>query len=111
MHPINFKFSLEKSGRYAHWRVLNLIIVGLLLGGAMFTFYFIQQNIFSSIANANAIVALRANASADTVNLQAFAAAKDAIAEKKIKIELNTALRNIFFYAATSTRIASGTNQ
>jgi hypothetical protein len=90
--PITYK------GRYGFWRMLNILIIGLLVSGAMFTYHFIYQNIYSTIANANAIVSLRTNLNIYDLNLQAYEKAEGAITQKKQLEGFPPNLRNIFFY-------------
>ena len=69
----------------------------------MFTFYFIYQNIYSTIANANAIVALRSNLNIYDLDLQAYEKAVAAIAQKKRTEEFPPNIRNIFYYNTTTS--------
>lgn len=70
----------------------------------MFTYYFIYQNIYSTIANSNAVVSLRSNQNIYDLDLQAYEKAETAIAQKKHKEEIFPNIRNIFYYnTGTST--------
>lgn len=96
--PIAYK------GKYAFWRLLNIVIFGLLISGVMFTYYFIYQNIYSTIANANAITSLRSNLNIYDLDLQAYEKAQTAIIQKKHLEEIPLNIRNIFYYnTGTST--------
>ncbi len=96
--PISYK------GRYGFWRLLNILIFGLLVSGAMFTTYFIYENIYSTIANANAIVSLRSNLNIYDLDLKAYEKAENAIAQKKRLDTFPANIRNIFYYdISTST--------
>ena len=94
-------------GRYGFWRLLNIVIFGLLFSGAMFTYYFIYQNIYSTIANANAIVSLRSNLTIYDLDLQAYEKATAAIAQKKHKEEFSSNIRNIFYYNTNTSTYAN----
>ena len=94
---------LAYKGRYGLWRLINILILGLLLSGAMFTYYFIYQNIYSTIANANAIVSLRSNLNIYDLDLQAYEKAQTAIVQKKQLEEFPPNIRNIFYYKTIST--------
>ena len=107
--PNKLPIPIAYKGRYGFWRLINIIILGLLLSGAMFTYYFIYQNIYSTIANANAIVALRSNQNIFDLDLQAYEKAKAAIAQKKHLEEIPLNLRNIFYYN-TAASIYVNTN-
>lgn len=97
-------------GRYGFWRLINIVIFGLLISGAMFTYHFIYQNIYSTIANANAITSLQANVNIYDLDLQAYEKATLAIAQKKRIEEIPSNIRNIFYYGTnTSTFLNSST--
>lgn len=77
----------------------------------MFTYYFIYENIYSTIANVNAIVALRSNISIYDLDLQAYEKARAIIKQKKQLEEFPPNVRNIFNYStATSTYANTSTN-
>lgn len=98
------KIPLSYKGRYGLWRLINIVILGLLVFGAMFTYYFIYQNIYSTIANANAIIALKSSVNIYDLDLQAYEKARAAIEQKKRTEEFPLKIRNIFDYnRATST--------
>lgn len=103
--PIAYK------GRYGFWRLLNIVILGLLVFGAMFTYYFIYQNIYSTIANANAIVSLRSNLNIYDLDLEAYEKAQAAIAQKKHLEEFPPGIRNIFYYTTTTSTYANTTTK
>ena len=98
-------------GRYGFWRLLNIVIIGLLISGAMFTYYFIYQNIYSTIANANALVALRSNLDIYDLDLQAYEKANTAIAQKKHMEDIPLKIRNIFYYNTTTSIYANTTTK
>lgn len=104
-NPFGGKFSIElkPKGRFLYWRVINLLIGGLLAGGAMLTFYFIQQSIFSAIANANAIVSLKSSVNLDFIDLPGFEQATKNIGLKSAKIKIEPNIRNIFVYGGSQT--------
>ncbi|HSR89406.1 MAG TPA: hypothetical protein VLK22_03385 [Candidatus Udaeobacter sp.] len=102
------KTTLTYKGNYGFWRLLKIIIIGILVYGAMFTCYFIYQNIYSTIANANAIVALKSKAGGYDLDLQAYQKARTAITQKNHLEEIPTNVRNIFYYiTATSSTYAN----
>lgn len=98
---------ISYKGRYGLWRLINIIILGLLISGAMFTYYFIYENIYSTIANANAIVALRSNMSIYDLDLPAYEKARAIISRKKQLEEFPPNVRNIFYYGATTSVYAN----
>jgi len=94
-------------GKYGFWRLLNIVIFGLLISGTMFTYYFIYQNIYSTIANANAIVSLRSNLNIYDLDLKAYDKARVAIGQKKQIEEFPANIRNIFYYNTNSSTYAN----
>ena len=103
------KIIVNYKGRYGFWRIVNILIVGLLVSGSMFTYYFIYENIYSTIANANAIVAIRSNLNIYDLDLQAYEKARTIIKQKKLLEEYPLNVRNIFYYN-TNTSTYANTN-
>lgn len=104
LENVRGKIIVSYKGKYGFWRLLNIVIFGLLIFGAMFTYYFIYQNIYSAIANANAIVSLKSKINIYDLDLQAYEDAQTAIAKKKHSEEFPANIRNIFYYnISTST--------
>lgn len=97
------KFQPTYKGSYGFWRLLKIITIGVLAFGAMFTYYFIYQNIYSTIANANAIISLKSRMGAYELDLQSYEKAKAAIIQKKHLEDIPTNLRNIFYYVTINT--------
>lgn len=101
-------------GRYAFWRMVYILIFALLLGVMGFTYYFIYQNIYSTIANTHIITALKTSVNIYNLDIAGFQKAAGAI-EKKQKIEyLPATARNIFNYssapaAPSSTPVTTST--
>jgi len=96
------KIPIAYKGKYGFWRLLNIVILGLLVFGAMFTYYFIYQNIYSTIANANAIVSLKSNIHIHTLDLPAYEKAEAAVKQKRRLEEIPSNIRNIFYYSSNT---------
>jgi hypothetical protein len=96
------KIPLTYKGKYGFWRLLNLAVLGLLSFGTMFTCYFIYQNIYSAIANANAIVSLKSNMHIYVLDLPAYEKAEVAIKQKRHLEEIPIDIRNIFYYSSST---------
>ena len=92
------KIIVAYKGRYGFWRLLNIVMFGLLVFGAMFTYYFIYENIYSTMDNASAIVSLRSNLNIYDLDIPAYEKARAAIAQKKHLEEFPANIRNIFYY-------------
>ncbi|MBP6859836.1 MAG: hypothetical protein KBC69_04455 [Candidatus Magasanikbacteria bacterium] len=105
-------------GRYGLWRMVYLLIFLVLLSAVGLTYYFIYQNIYSTIANTTVITALKSSVNIYNLDIPAFHKASEAI-EKKQKLEYFAPdIRNIFFYktntttpVVTSTYAASSTKR
>jgi hypothetical protein len=112
-NPLGGRFNIElkSKGRFFYWRIINLLIGGILAGGIMLTFYFIQQSIFSAIANANAIVSLQSSANLDIIDLPAFEQATKNIALKSVKIKIEPDIRNIFVYGGSQSITAPSSSK
>lgn len=101
------KIPVAYGGKYGFWRLLNIVIFGLLVFGVMFTYYFIYQNIYSAIANANAITSLRSNIHIYNLDLQAYEKAEAAIKQKRRLEEIPSNIRNIFYYNTNTSTYAN----
>ncbi len=101
------KIIVAYKGRYGFWRLINIVIFGLLISGAMFTYYFIYQNIYSTIANANAITSLQSNLNIYDLDLQAYEKARTAITLKTQAQEIPADIRNIFYYNVSTSAYAN----
>lgn len=90
-------------GRYGLWRLVYLMIFLILLSAVGLTYYFIYQNIYSTIANTTVITALKSSVNIYNLDIPAFHKASEAI-EKKQKLEyFAPEIRNIFYYTTNTT--------
>ena len=88
----------KSQGKYASWRVLSILVVGFVVFSALAVSYFVYQNIFTTLSNANDIVFLQSTAAIDVVDKKAYDAATKLITEKQsLTAPSNT--RNVFDYA------------
>lgn len=83
--------------------MINILVFSTLIFATAFTFYFIYQNIYSTLANAHAIVTLRSNMTIFDLDMAAYEKARLAIAQKKQIDPFPPNLRNIFSYSLTGT--------
>jgi hypothetical protein len=98
-------------GRYGLWRMIYIIIFALLVAIMGLTYYFIYQNIYSTIANTTVITALKSSANIYNLDIAGFQKAANAI-EKKQKLEyFDPKMRNMFFFnaAPSSTPVSTST--
>jgi len=75
-------FKIKAPGKYAGWRLLSILLMGLLLTAALFTYYFIYNNIYTTLADANAVIALNSQIGGETVDQVAFVEASGLLAAK-----------------------------
>lgn len=114
INNLNFSFTKKPESCYRKRPITGWKLWTLLMGLTTVTiigvlFYFIYNNIYLTIANANTVYFLQANNEVNNVDMAAYQKAKD-----RLKIKTNTPpppknLRNIFsyqntvFYESTST--------
>lgn len=97
--------------KFLGWRIAYLLVIGALLASGLLTVSFVYQNIYNTLANSYAIVILSTDLSMDRVDMNAFAAAEQAIARKNTGVDLPKNLRNVFLFGpvATSTPTTTAT--
>lgn len=113
--PINLKF--KPPGKYAGWRLLSIVLVGLLLSTALFTFYFIYNNIYATMADANAVLILNTQLGGEAIDQAAYEKAVQLLAVKNTPFVIPTTTRDIFdnrtitmYEQTTSTSFSTNTN-
>ena len=99
--------------KYGLWRIIYILVFGLLATSIFLTSYFIYQTIYIGIANANAIVASQLNFNIYNLNISSFEKSLSAINQKKQLGDFPPRVRNIFFYSpsASTTYVNSSTQQ
>ena len=115
---INIKFDqtkkaeyLKPTNRYTVWRVFGLLILGSLIACVMFVFYFVYQYSYLTLSNSNAILIINSNLGVDVIDSKSFIISQEIINSKKNLPEINTSLRNIFYYVQNTTTTATTTKQ
>lgn len=107
----NLKTWLKKqsltTGDYLGWRIASILIVGLMLGSAVFSIWFIYYNIYVTIANTASIVILQSSQKADTIDWNSFEQAQKNLLLKSDKTEWPKNIRDIFNYADIATTTTS----
>ncbi len=97
-------------GRYGFWRLIYILIFALLLSAILLTYYFIYENIYSTVANANAIISLKSDVNLYNLDLGEFEKASAAINKKQQLESFFPDPRNMFYYRTpTSTYVNSST--
>ena len=110
MSILNFNFgslrpALKPGGqpsRYAVWRFINLVVLGLLAVGAFGTSYFVYLNIYDAYNNTAAIMILNTDTRSDMIDLPIFDKISKMVELKKQQPDLPPGIRNVFVYAAPS---------
>lgn len=82
---------------YTSWRLFSILVVGFMVFSALAVSYFIYQNIFATLANANDIAFLKTSITIDAVDKKAYDAATKLI-ELKRNIVIPSDTKNIFEY-------------
>lgn len=101
------KNNISYKGSYGVWRIIYLLIFAILITAIALTYYFIYQNIYSTIANTNTVTLLKSTVNIYNLDIAAFERAAAAI-EKKNKLEYFAPdIRNIFYYQANTSTYAS----
>ena len=98
----NFKY-LKPANRFTPWKVLALVVFGLLMAGVILIFYFVYQYSYLTLSNANAIIVLNSNLGADAIDYKNFEISQTTIQLKKSSIVIPEKIRNIFYYVETTT--------
>jgi hypothetical protein len=95
---------------YGVWRIVYICIFAILISGIGLTYYFIYQNIYTTIADSSTIVALKSSVNIYNLDLAAFERAAAAI-EKKSKLEyFSPDIRNVFYYQLTTSSTYASTS-
>jgi len=105
----NFKISLRYKTQFAFWRMLNLLIVGILLIGSGFAIYFVCNNINNALENTTLIINLKTNATFDSLDLKNYDTVNKKIKQKENLPALTTSTRNIFEYGPIVTTTTAST--
>lgn len=106
--PPNIKIALgskfiKNPSRYTVWKILELIIIGLLMASIMWTINFLYQYAYITLDNAEAIVILNAVSGTDTVDSRSFDAVQKAVNLKKELSNIDPKIRNILYYGNENT--------
>lgn len=89
------------AGKYARWRIVSILIVGIMVGSALYTADFIYKNIYTTLSNANTIIALSSNLGIDAVDVKNYNLAEEKKKEKAESFIWPENLRNVFNYEIT----------
>ena len=80
------------------WHIAYLILIGLLLASAIYTTWFVYQNVCDTIDNAMVIVQISPDLNNEVINLPLFEQTQISVTTKQTAIDIPANLRNIFEY-------------
>lgn len=103
------KFSVTLSG-YSRWRLLSIIIIGLLCGGLGISGYLVLDHVTRALDDANTIVQLNGNGGFDVVNTAAYEKTQTLLQLKTKSALIPGDLRSIFVFTPTTTAFAPATS-
>lgn len=89
--------------KYSLWRLIYILVLGLLAATILLTSYFIYQTIYIGIANANAIVASETALSMYNLDIVSYEKNLALINQKKQLGGFPANSRNIFIYSKNSS--------
>jgi len=93
---------IRTKGCFSTWRIASILAVGVLCVSAFFAAIFIYKNIYTTIANTNAIVILQSSLNVDAVDSEAFEKAVNFVEQKKEKTPWDHNTRYPFEYVTTT---------
>lgn len=98
--------------KLALWRLISIFVVGFLTAAAGFTFYFIYQNIYNTIANTNAIVILNSELNISNVDINTFKKVESIMEMKQTAASstIPNSLKYIFDYEKSPITITTSTS-
>ncbi len=88
---------------YLGWRLLSIIVVGVMTIATIASLWFMYKNIYSTIQNSTVIVSLNDSNSWQTIDLVTFQKIEARLKEKMASPDWPTPLRNMFVYEETTS--------
>jgi hypothetical protein len=109
---INKTKSSSSTIKYGLWRLIYILVFGLLTFGMVITGYFIYKTIYVGIANANAIISTGLSSNTYSLDIASYEKSVTATTQKKQLEKFEKNVRNIFYYSqSTSTYVSTSTPQ
>lgn len=106
--PITRQAKMKK--QFIAWKVIYLL-VGVILSGSCFVAgYFIHQNIITIYNSSIFVDNLSSTQNVDTIDMQAYDLASEAINLKERGVTIPADLRNVFVAASTTAPISTKTD-
>ncbi len=98
--------------KYGLWRLIYILVFGLLTFGVILTGYFIYQTIYIGIANANSIISTELTSNTYSLDTASYEKSLTATTQKRLLEKFQPNTRNIFYYSqSTSTYVSTSTPQ
>lgn len=99
LDQLNLKGYLKPANKYTKWKIVSLVVIGLLAVGVILTFYFVYQYTYTTLSNANVIILLNSNLNVDPIDNKAYQLSQNILKLKKEEVSaIPDNLRNIFYY-------------
>lgn len=100
------------TAKYGLWRLVYILVFGLLATGIVLTAYFIYQTIYIGIANANSIISTSLSSNTYSLDTASYEKSLTATTEKSKLEKFQPNTRNIFYYSQnTTTYVSTSTPQ
>lgn len=103
---MTWQIVFKPKNKYGWWRIISSLVVAFTALAAVGMGYFIYQNTYTTLANANIIITLNSTLNVDIIDAKAHEDARQAIALKNSAVNIPIDIKYIFAYAATSTNAA-----
>jgi len=100
---MQIKLHLQKTGPFLGWRIASIVLVGAMAASIILTGYFMYQNIYRSLDDANTIIVLNAMDGFDSIDLTTFNKAKTQVQLKRDIPPLTARIRNIFDFSSSTS--------
>lgn len=99
------KLSLRygQKNHYGFWRILNIIVSGILLAGVIFTVSFIYKNVNTALTNTVTIAKIRTQITFDALDTETYEQTKKTIEDKQSLKSIPSGVRFVFDYQTTTT--------
>jgi len=110
MWSIKQKFSLKSRTAYIQRRVLSIVTVGLMAGSILVSGFFIYQNIYRTLSDANVVILLNSAASIDAVDVTEYDKAEQLLALKHTPLAIAANARDIFMYDYSTSTVSAATS-
>jgi len=89
----------------------TILTLGIMAGALLYTFYFIYNNIYTTLNNARTIFILNNELQMETLDIKSFYEMEKIIESKNNQQALPKEIRNIFYYGVDNTTSTTSTEE